>query len=162
MSESDDIEAEQLEAEALAHALERGSARDELPEDALQIAALLRYSVDGGELPADREEVLLDDVLSTAERIGERKRRAAPEPSAVPWWRWIFGFAGVTALAALLVLLIGRSPVEPTELPSPEPALLGAGLERLGEGGDDDAYGALMRDYRGSVYGALRARYEGQ
>lgn len=162
MSDADDIdEAEQREADALAHALERGSALEELPEDALQTAALLRYSVDGGELPADREEALLADVLESAERIS-KKKEAAPRAEAAPWWRWVFGLTGVAALAALLFFLLGRGPVEPTALPDPDAALIGAGLDRLGEDGDDARYDALMSDYRGQVYGALSARYRGR
>lgn len=163
MSETDDTEGtERREAEALAHALERGSAREMLPEDALQTAALLRYSVDGGELPADREEALLSEVLESATRIADKKRAAAPEASGVPFVRWLFGFAGAAALAALVLLLLGRGPVEPTALPEPTAALIGAGLEHLGEGGDRAAYRALMSDYRGQVYGALSARYDGR
>lgn len=158
----DDIEAqERAEAEALAHALERGAARGELPEDALQTAALLRYSAGGGELAADREEAVLADVLADAERMAER-RAAAPRPAAAPWWRWLLGFGTAAAVVALiLVLAWPRAAVAPAELPAPDPSLVSAGLARLSdEAGDDAAYREALSGYRASVYGALGARYE--
>lgn len=148
---------ERLEAEALRTALERGRAEDDLPEDALQAAALLRYSQDGGELPVERLEALLPEVLEAAEKADAR-RKAAPERQSAPWWRWLLGFAGAAALAAILVIVLRPAAVEPTALPAPDAALLSAQLERL-SGGDDAAFDRAMRDYRGDVMGALTDRY---
>ncbi len=161
MSDEDIDETERAEAEALAQALDRGSARDGLPEDALQTAALLRYSAGGGELGADREDAVLSDVLAAAEKVAAKRAQASPAPSA-PWWRWLFGAAGVAALVALaLFLWIGRGgDAAPTELPAPSAALLGHALDRLAPGGDDAAYREEMRSYRASVYAALSERYE--
>lgn len=158
MSDDDIDETELAEAEALAHALDRGSARDELPEDALQTAALLRYSAGGGELPGDREEAVLAEVLAAAEKAAMRTE--APAEAGVPWWRWLFGFGGVAALVALaLFFWIGRGAPSPTALPAPSAALVGHGLDRLAPGGDDAAFRREMRDYRASVYDALSERY---
>jgi len=161
MSEDEIEQLERAEAEALAHALERGSARGELPEDALQTAALLRYSAGGGELAADREEAVLAEVLADAQKIAGR-RADAPTPAAAPWWRWLLGFGTAAAVIALILLLAWpRAEVTPTELPAPDPSLLSAGLSRLAsEGADDDAYREALSGYRTSVYDALGARYE--
>lgn len=161
MSDEDIDETERAEAEALAHALDRGSAQDDLPEDALQTAALLRYSAGAGELPGDREEAVLAEVLAAAEKAAA-KRTEAPREEGVPWWRWLFGIGGVAALVALaLFLWIGRGgPATPTALPTPSASLIGHGLERLAPGGDDAAFRSEMRDYRASVYDALSERYE--
>ncbi len=158
---------ERREAEALAHALERGSATEELPEDALETAALLRYSAGGSELRADREESVLAEVLEAAARINARRASAEPAaraPSAL--WRWLFGLGGATAFAALLFFLVirgGSSPgdVSPTELPAPSPALLSSGLDRISDdsGAESPAFRAALGDYRDAVYGAIAQRY---
>jgi len=163
MSEPEDVdESEQHEADALALALERGTIEAELPEDALQTAALLRYSVDGGELPTDREEAVLFEVLEAAQRVTQKRAENAArvDAPAAPWWRWLFGLASAAALAALLLFFWGRGAPEPTALPEPGAALIGAGLGRLDPAGGDAEYDALMREYRARVYGALSARYE--
>lgn len=159
MSEPDIDETEQREADALAHALDRGTAKDALPEDALETAALLRYSAGGGELSGDREEAVLAEVLAAAERAAAKRARAAPAPSA-PWWRWVLGAAGLAALVALALFLLAGRDVAPTALPAPSADLLSSGVERLGPSGDPTAFRAGMRAYRASVYDALRARYE--
>ena len=155
---SEDYDDDELrEAEALARALDRGHAEDGLPEEALQTAALLRYSADGGALPADREAAILEEVLEEAERAARRRpaREAAP-----PLWRWALGLLGVgAAVAALLLLVIGPSP-DPTALPTPTAALVGAQIDRLQ--GDDEGFEEQMRSYRGEVYAALEERYEGR
>ncbi|MCB9598164.1 MAG: hypothetical protein H6719_35955 [Sandaracinaceae bacterium] len=159
MSDEDIDETERREAEALARALDRGSADDGLPEDALQTAALLRYSAGGGELAADREDALLGEVLEAAERAARKREVAAP--AATPWWRWVIGFAGLTAAIALVLFLaLGRDPVQPTPLPAPSASLVSSGLGRLTPGADEEGFRAEMATYRASVYGALSARYE--
>ncbi|MBX3272101.1 MAG: hypothetical protein KF729_17680 [Sandaracinaceae bacterium] len=162
MTERDDEEVEETErreAEALAHALERGSALDALPEDALEAAALLRYSAGGGELPADREDALLAEVLARAARAKEREAAAAPAPA--PLWRWLIGFTGVAiALALVLWFRMPSEEIAATELPRPSAALVSSGIERLGPGGDEAAFRDALRGYRVSVYEALEARYE--
>lgn len=153
---------ERLEAEALARALERGSADEALPDDALQTAALLRYSADGGALSKAREDALLSEVLETAERVAARRPE---EPPAAGWWRWLLGLVGVGAAVAAALLLVMRDPgpVEPTALPSPEAALLTAQMQRLSAGAagepSDEDFEQAMRSYRGDVYAALSSRY---
>lgn len=162
MSDEEASEEELREAEALSVALERGVADDGLPEDALETAALLRHSVDGGELAADREEALLHEVLSEVDRIAARRAERAPAPSGAPLWRWLLGFAGVTAVAILALVWLSTGPVQPgaTLLPTPDARLLGAGVGRVEDRGEDSRHRALMRDYRGQVYGALSERYD--
>lgn len=159
MSEEDHDDDERREAEALAHALDRGSATDDLPEEALQTAALIRYSSDEGLLSEEREGALLADVLAAAERAAkQREVRAERAPS--PWWRWIAAFAGVSAIAVVIAIVFaGRlRTVEATELPAPNASLLSAQMERQ-EGGSDDRFEAEMSAYRADVYAALGERY---
>jgi hypothetical protein len=161
MSDEDDSfddtfeEDERREAEALAHALERGAAKDALPQDALQTAALIRYSADGGALTKEREDAVLADVLAAADRAVRSR-----EPRKIAWWQWALGLTGV-ALAAVLVMVIVR-PEEagaPTALPAPSPSLLEAQLAQT-EGSEDGArFDDEMGRYRGAVYAALEARY---
>ncbi len=155
MIDDDDIDERELrEAEALARALERGSAMDELPDDALEAAALIRYSRDGGALAKEREDRLLEDVLAAAERVGGRERERAPV------WRWVFGVLGFAAVTALFFLIV-RAPdaPAPTALPAPSPRLLELELARLEDDEAEPRFDAEMRAYRGEVYAALGARY---
>lgn len=151
MIEDEEItDEERREAEALAHALERGSAREDLPEDALQTAALLRYGRDGGALPPDRAEAVLSDVLEAADRIAAR----TPERRRPPRWGWVLGAVGLAAALMLFVWLRPRGPTTATALPTPDPAVLEARLA-----GDDARFDDAMGDYRGAVYAALEERY---
>ena len=158
MSDEPIDETEAREAEALHAALERGRAEDDLPEDALQTAALVRYSAGGGELAPERLEALLPEVLEAA--ASAQARRAAPgERAGVPFWRWLLGLGGAAAAVALVLVIVLRpGRVEPTALPAPGSALLEAQMARLA-GEDDAAFDAAMRDYRGDVLTALTARY---
>jgi len=151
MSDDDDIDARELrEAEALARALERGYAADDLPDDALQTAALIRYSKDGGALSEAREDALLEEVLAAADR-------AHPAPASR--WRWLFGALGLAAAAALLLILVRAPDSSPTALPAPNAGLLEAELARLDDPSAEPRFDAEMRAYRGEVYAALERRY---
>lgn len=155
MIDDDDIDEHELrEAEALARALERGSATEELPDDALEAAALIRYSRDGGALAKEREDLLLQDVLAAADRAARR------EPARAPAWRWLFGVLGFAAATALFFLIV-RAPEAPppTALPAPGPRLLELELARLEDGEAEPRFDSEMRAYRGEVYAALEARY---
>ncbi len=157
MNESDPEfdEAELREAEALARALERGSADEELPEDALQSAALIRYGAGGGVLREEREDAILEEVLAAADRV-----RARPKAAAVPWWRWLFGAAGLAAVTALLlVILTSGEAGAPTALPSPDARLIEAQLARIEDRSADARFDEAMQSYRGDVYAALERRY---
>ncbi len=159
MSEEDEAldEMELREAEALARALERGSAEDGLPDEALSTAALIRYSVDGGALRKDREDAIMDEVIAAAERTRRRTGAAAP---VLPWWRVFFGVAAGLGVAVVIAILVMRPApsLEPTALPDPDISLLRAQAER--REGDAEEFEQEMRTYRGEMYAALTERYE--
>lgn len=142
-------EEELAEAAALARALERGTA-EEPPEDALQAAALLNFSRDGGELSEERAEKILADVFSEA-----KVRR--PE-AASPWWRWLVpaSLVGVAATAAVLIT-INPGVSDPTALPTPSRSLLQA--QAAATTGDPGTLDDEMNDYRNSVLANLEQRY---
>lgn len=158
----DGDEIERAEAAALAHALERGVSQDALPEDALKTGALLAYSADGGALSPAREDALLSDVLAAADRLSVPS--APTRPARAPFWRWVFGGVGLSLATAAILLVVFRAPdvgpMTPTALPLPDASLLAAEIARVsGQRDDDDAFEGAMGEYRGQVYGALRARY---
>jgi hypothetical protein len=118
----------------------------------LEAASLLRYVRSGGELPAERSEAILKEVLETAR---------APKPPATLFrrFRWAVG-AAVAACAALLVFIAVRDRIagdRMAALPEPPAALLQAqlavagGVEPLARLDDE------MRSYRVSMYAALEA-----
>jgi hypothetical protein len=158
MSDDHD-EDEAREAEALARALDRGTASDDLPERELQTAALIRYSADGGALSEEREDALLADVIAAADKIAQKKGETKPVPA--PWWRWIAAFAGVSAVAIVIVIVVAGPlrTVEPTALPAPNASLLSAQMGRLEDTGDDARFETEMTAYRRDVYDALGERY---
>lgn len=154
MTKDDDepTEAELREADALARALDGRRGDPELPDDALGTAAFLRYAKDGGALDADQAEAILADALA----------RARP-PRARPTWRWrVFGALGLAATGAVLVFIVARAPIgdAANALPAPPRALLEAQIDAAGgRVASLDALTAETRDYRATVYGALRDRY---
>lgn len=156
MSEQDPRPDEEREAEALAHALERGHGSDELPEDALETAALLRYGQDGGELGRERSEAILEEVLGSA-----RAPESKPSPS---WLKWLVPLGGLAAAgAAVLIALRVVGPggdATAVAMPEPDVELLRAQAEAAA--GSDEAASALssrMRDHRGQLVVALGERY---
>ena len=146
------------EAEALARALDRGSADGGLPEDALQTAALLRHGAQGSELGAQRSEAILAEALRSA-----RPRR--PRAAAAPWWRWLLpaGLAATAAAAAFAVLVGsptgGPAPQTAAALPAPSSALLRA-QATAAAGDDPSALDRAMASHRVAVVGRLRERYD--
>ncbi|MGE0786776.1 MAG: hypothetical protein AB7S26_13975 [Sandaracinaceae bacterium] len=149
---------EEAEAEALAVALERGHREDELPEDALEAAALIRYSLDHGELPADREDAILAEVIGASEKV--RARQPAPPPRR---FGWLFGIFATSVAAILVLVLILRqtwfAPERPSALPRPSPELVRASLSRVEGEAADPSFEGAMQPYRSEVYSALRERY---
>ncbi|MFK7989881.1 MAG: hypothetical protein AB8I08_27930 [Sandaracinaceae bacterium] len=147
-------EEERREAEALARALERGHADDDLPEVAFQTAALLRHAGTGSELPQDRADAVLSELL---EAVDARPAPGASSSAPRLFWRWLVGASGVAAMVALALWLTRPAPT-PTALPAPSAALISAQMGRLS--GDDEGYAVAMEGYRSDVYGALRGRYQ--
>ncbi len=162
MSEDDDMELEPTEEElreaaALAHALDRGSAKDGLPDDALQMAAMLRYGADGGDLDEERSDAILEEALRTA-----RPRRPRAEKGA--WWRWLVPAGLVTAAAAaaligVLATRTGEAPATAAALPEPPSALLQA-QAAAAAGDDPEALDRAMEAHRAAVLERLGERYE--
>jgi hypothetical protein len=148
---------EEAAAEALARALD-GEGGPDVPDEALQAAALLRYTGSGGELAPARRAALLDELMAEVDRSGRAPARAR-------WRRWLLpwgGLAGAAAAMAVAFLLwpAGGAPGEAAALPAPTAALLGvqSAAARPG-GGDLAALGREMRVYRAEMYAALAAHY---
>jgi len=144
---------EEREAALLAQALDRGNA-DSPPEEALEAAALLRYSVDAAPLDPGRCEAILAQVLSEA-------RPLRPEPArGWSWLRWLLPVGGLASAAAIAALLL-QSPSGATALPAPDRALLEA-QARAAADPDPEAGAALAENmglHRERVLDALGARY---
>lgn len=171
MSEDEPTEEELREAEALVQALERGSSRNALPEDALETAALLRYSRDCGALPEERRRAVLDELLANAEPAESTGR--TPSAPWSRWLRWLVPAAGLGAAAgAALLMMVTASEQEPMpsaaqeatepafELPPPPPELLTAQAAAAGgTAREAEVLSARMHGYRREVYAALEARY---
>jgi len=140
------------EAEALARALDRGNAHG-VPDDALEAAAFLRYSKDGGELDAGRAEAILEDALSRARKPAIASRKG-----------WLLGALGLAAAGAAtwltaLGLEPGHSPAR-AELPAPPAALLAAQVEVATNSSASLAtLDARTDEYRSAVYATLKGRY---
>ncbi len=138
-------EEERLEAEALARALDRGAARDPVPEDALGAAALLRFAHGAAELDPERSQAILEAALP--------KQRKPPVSRRIGIWASL----GLAA-AAVGTFLLART-TEPTLLPPPPSELLSAQLSAARPGVESlAALEAEMRPYRGRVYAALGER----
>lgn len=150
-------DAERREAEALARALDRGSA-DDPPDDALSAAALLRYSQDGGDLAQERREAIFADVLATA-----RPKRPSLDVKR-GWLAWLFpagGLAMTAAAVALFVSLQTSTPPVALQLPAPDPGLLTAQVAAAADTSEQthEALASQMQAYRGDVLTALEERY---
>jgi hypothetical protein len=154
MNQDDDdlppSEEELAEAEALARALERGTARGAVPEDALRAGHLLRYAKDGGALDPARRDAILDEALRHA-RVPAPKRPI----------RWsLLGALGLAAAGAVaLVVTRQGAPAVAATLPAPSRALLGAELEATRSREGLAALGTEMTPYRAQMYAVLEERY---
>lgn len=157
MPDDDPTPEELREAEALVEALDRGRASEGLPEEALETAALLRYSADGGRLAERRQREILEEVLGASRAVAVRPR----------WWSalWVksgLAVAGAVVAVAVAVMIIGPFGAggERLALPSPPKALLDA-QARAATGQTDGAdLERAMQPYRVSVVQALEERYE--
>lgn len=91
---SDDVDPEEERAAAaLSRALDGGSADADLPLAALEMAALLRYSADGGKLSAERRAWIREELLSSLPKTSAPRAR---------FWRWL-GLGVPVACGATLV-----------------------------------------------------------
>src|SRR4051812_38507147 len=150
MSERDDDELEatpqeRAQAEALAHALERGAARDAGPVDAVAPAALLRAAARPTIDPARLETAAARGRAA----LGARRRSRL---------RWLLpALLAPSAAAAVALFLVAsparRAPSPP--LPLPSPALLQAQARAARGRPDLSALDAQMHDYRAAYYAAL-------
>jgi hypothetical protein len=145
-------EEELREAEALARALDRGNARG-VPDDALQAAALLRYSRDGGELPSARADAILEDALSRARKPAVASRKG--------WLLGVLGLAAAGAATWLTAVGLEPAPSPPrAELPPPPASLLAAQVEvATNRSASLATLDARTDEYRSAVYATLKGRY---
>src|SRR5688572_5983714 len=90
----DDVDPEEERAAAaLSRALDGGSADADLPLPALEMAALLRYSADGGRLSEERRAEIRGELLSSLPKTVAPRSR---------FWRWL-GLGVPVACGATLV-----------------------------------------------------------
>ncbi len=157
VAEDEMSEEELAEAEALMRALERGSGTD-LPEDALETAALLRYSAGEDELGEARMDAILDDVFDNAKQ---------PEKEEAPslwlsWLRWLVPVGALAAASAFALVMMSQGPAPvATRLPPPDVALLTAQAQVASQTeGADGALASAMGDYRQVMLSSLSQRYE--
>ena len=137
------------EAEALARALERGHGAG-APDDALQAAALLRYSRDGGALDEARAAILFEDAMSRARRPARASRKA-----------WFLGALGLSAAGVATWLTAVSLSAPRADLPPPPAGLLAAQLDAAtNHAASLSALRAETASYRTAVYAALKERYQ--
>lgn len=95
---------ELAEAEALAQALERDTALPELPADALQTAAFLRFNAKDADLGDVAEQRIFAELSDAVQRAPQRKPRRA--------WLW---FVPAATLGAASLLFFMRSHSAPQQ-----------------------------------------------
>lgn len=135
--------AELLEAESLARALDARAAQN-LPDDALETALLLRVLGDG-QLPRDRAAALESEILGSVRTRPFRRKVLFSSLSAA---------LGVATLV-LVVWLDQRSTLL-ARLPEPSVDLIAAQAAHL-SGTPGSEYPRQMAAYRQAVWAALRA-----
>src|SRR5688572_17336751 len=96
MSDSEFSADEEREAAALRRALDEGRAENDLPGDALEVAALLRFSGPSGRLSNEQSQRVREGLFASLPPRPARQRRA--------WWVWFGALAGAGAFAALVLL----------------------------------------------------------
>ena len=103
-------EEELRSAAALARALEGGADEPDLPQAALETAALLRMSAGRAELDAERRAAIRGELLAGLPAQSERRRR-----SALPDWarrlpRWFVLALPLAGTAAVCLMLLVKRP----------------------------------------------------
>lgn len=107
-------EEELRSAAALARALEGGADEPDVPQAALETAALLRLSAGGAELAPERRDAIKNELLAgmAARRPAESERRRRTRPSdwlhGLP--RWLLLGLPLGGTAALCLVLLARGP----------------------------------------------------
>jgi predicted negative regulator of RcsB-dependent stress response len=123
-------------AAALARALDGGSAGSDLPQAALETAALLRLSAGAGTLDEKRRAEIRAELLTGLPRAAARQRgskaRGGWLPASLPRWLIVsFPLAGVAALG---LLMLGRP--TPPEAGLVEGALAARDSDRVEAGAE--------------------------
>lgn len=149
-------EDELRQAQALAHALERGAAIESLPDDALEAAVLLRLAEDS-ELDAEAGARIwqeLDHALAV------REGQAATSDRGFASLRWLWLMVPTLGAAGVMLYLasVGQDPIAAKSLPPPSEELLQA-QARWASGGEDERrhFEREMDQYRAQVYAQLGA-----
>jgi tetratricopeptide (TPR) repeat protein len=96
MSEPEFSADEEREAAALRRALDEGRSENDLPGDALEVAALLRFSGPSGQLSSEQSRRVREGLFATLPQRPARRR--------APLWIWFGALAGAGAFAALVLL----------------------------------------------------------
>jgi hypothetical protein len=147
--DTEPTEEELEEAEALAKALDRGHGSP--PPKDLETAALLRYAKDGGELDPARSQAIVEDAIA----------RARPRARARPWRVLLFGAFGLSAAAALTLLVLrNERGLGPSPLPAPPRALLDAQIKATSaDAAGLEPLGSELAPYRVAVYSSMKEHY---
>lgn len=147
---STDDEREAMEAAALRRAIDQGTGEKDVPGEALEAAALIRFGARGGAIDPAASKRILDELL-------EARRPARSLGRARAAWWFVPAFGAVAAAAGIVaVVLISR----PGTLPRPPVALLRA-QAAVAAGGPSSAAAALdveMRAYRRAVLAEVARR----
>lgn len=173
IDDDEPTEDELREAEALARALDRGTGTSELPEDALETAALLRYAHGEGDLADNRKKAIFEDVLATAKPRPHEEAAKSPAWLVIMKWLVPTGVLAAAAVWAIVALNVNvdtdgtpgdgapdESAVLATTLPSPGVELLRAQARAASEDAEDATLlASAMQSYRGDMYAALEQRY---
>jgi hypothetical protein len=150
VSDKDPTELEKSEAEALARALEGDGSPQDIPQDALEAASLLRAGREESGLDPARQREILDKILPAKE-----------EPRRFPWLRWLVPVAGVAGVLFLVMMLpmYSKAPQEAAIMfPAPPRSLLMI-QARAAQGKDLKELEKKMRAYRSRMYASLSGKY---
>jgi hypothetical protein len=143
------------EAEALRRALEEGRGGPEVPEDALEAAALLRIATGRGELEEAAAGRVLEEVLARQREVKKPRR----------FGFWLAASVAVPALALLAVVGVSSRQSAPVTInvsfPAPPADVMRAQLAlAAGKVVDGHALEKQMRVYRGTLLSALEEGHE--
>lgn len=160
--ELEPTEDELRQAQALASALERGSAPDELAHDVLEAAALLRISHDPALGAETRDRIWEELDTRWGARSGATGRASADDGGVVLRLRWLWLLVPGLGVAGVLLYLgsVSQTPAASMqlELPVPSQELLRAQANWAGGGEEEqEQFEQRMGQYRAEVYARLEA-----